>query len=299
MSPSSCMATSMGGMAGMSSGINPALGMTHLGDPTKGGMAGFSLAQRRKRRVLFSQGQVYELERRFKTQKYLSAPEREQMAMSIGLTPTQVKIWFQNHRYKHKRQQKDREKMETSSSNKDSSSHKHSSSSSGGNNANNSGSGSSSNSSSGSSPRKVSVPVLIRDGKSTSDGGSGGGGEIIQLKPQTISVPDSPESTLLGPHLIPNNFQRHSQNEAMAAFRRQAGLVQARTVLYGMVHGYFSFLSLVKLTSRSSRNRYQCAAGPPSGFRRVSNSWVLGVTQTCPLCRALHGVCKYNDTPLG
>lgn len=172
MSPSSCMASSMGGMAGMSSGINPALGMTHLGDPTKGGMAGFSLAQRRKRRVLFSQGQVYELERRFKTQKYLSAPEREQMAMSIGLTPTQVKIWFQNHRYKHKRQQKDREKMETSSSNKDSSSHKHSSSS-GGNNANNSGSGSSSNSSSGSSPRKVSVPVLIRDGKSTSEGGTG------------------------------------------------------------------------------------------------------------------------------
>ncbi|RUS77403.1 hypothetical protein EGW08_014849 [Elysia chlorotica] len=178
MSPSSCMASSMGGMAGMSSGINPALGMTHLGDPTKGGMAGFSLAQRRKRRVLFSQGQVYELERRFKTQKYLSAPEREQMAMSIGLTPTQVKIWFQNHRYKHKRQQKDREKMETSSSNKDSSSHKHNSSSGGGNNANNSGSGSSSNSSSGSSPRKVSVPVLIRDGKSTSDGGSAGGGQM-------------------------------------------------------------------------------------------------------------------------
>ncbi|KAI8485335.1 homeobox [Branchiostoma belcheri] len=46
--------------------------------------------QRRKRRVLFSQAQVYELERRFKQQKYLSAPEREHLAQLINLTPTQV-----------------------------------------------------------------------------------------------------------------------------------------------------------------------------------------------------------------
>nr|1FTT_A Chain A, THYROID TRANSCRIPTION FACTOR 1 HOMEODOMAIN [Rattus norvegicus] len=63
---------------------------------------------RRKRRVLFSQAQVYELERRFKQQKYLSAPEREHLASMIHLTPTQVKIWFQNHRYKMKRQAKDK-----------------------------------------------------------------------------------------------------------------------------------------------------------------------------------------------
>lgn len=47
-------------------------------------------AQRRKRRVLFTQSQVYELERRFKQQKYLSAPEREHLASMINLTPTQV-----------------------------------------------------------------------------------------------------------------------------------------------------------------------------------------------------------------
>ncbi|CAG7816545.1 unnamed protein product, partial [Allacma fusca] len=51
---------------------------------------------------------VYELERRFKQQKYLSAPEREHLASLIHLTPTQVKIWFQNHRYKCKRQAKEK-----------------------------------------------------------------------------------------------------------------------------------------------------------------------------------------------
>lgn len=72
--------------------------------------------QRRKRRVLFAQAQICELERRFKQQRYLSAPERERLAGSIGLTPTQVKIWFQNHRYKTKKAVKDRTHAEQSSS---------------------------------------------------------------------------------------------------------------------------------------------------------------------------------------
>ncbi|EDO40355.1 predicted protein [Nematostella vectensis] len=59
---------------------------------------------RRKPRVLFSQAQVYELERRFKGQKYLSAPERDHLASLLKLTPNQVKIWFQNKRYKCKKQ---------------------------------------------------------------------------------------------------------------------------------------------------------------------------------------------------
>ncbi|KAM5300305.1 homeobox protein Nkx-2.5 [Ctenodactylus gundi] len=63
--------------------------------------------RRRKPRVLFSQAQVYELERRFKQQRYLSAPERDQLAGVLKLTSTQVKIWFQNRRYKCKRQRQD------------------------------------------------------------------------------------------------------------------------------------------------------------------------------------------------
>ncbi|XP_058469917.1 NK2 homeobox 2b [Solea solea] len=62
----------------------------------------------RKRRVLFSKAQTFELERRFRQQRYLSAPEREHLAGLIRLTPNQVKIWFQNHRYKMKRARTER-----------------------------------------------------------------------------------------------------------------------------------------------------------------------------------------------
>ncbi|CAM2116067.1 unnamed protein product [Caretta caretta] len=64
---------------------------------------GSEAEKKKKRRVLFSKAQTLELERRFRQQRYLSAPEREQLAHLLSLTPTQVKIWFQNHRYKMKR----------------------------------------------------------------------------------------------------------------------------------------------------------------------------------------------------
>jgi len=47
-------------------------------------------AKKKKRRVLFSKAQTYELERRFRQQRYLSAPEREHLANILRLTPTQV-----------------------------------------------------------------------------------------------------------------------------------------------------------------------------------------------------------------
>ncbi|XP_033333410.1 uncharacterized protein LOC117224528 isoform X2 [Megalopta genalis] len=88
--------------------------------------------KKRKRRVLFSKAQTFELERRFRQQRYLSAPEREHLASIIRLTPTQVKIWFQNHRYKTKRAATERV-VEAGGS--------------------------------GCSPRRVAVPLLIKDGK--------------------------------------------------------------------------------------------------------------------------------------
>lgn len=68
---------------------------------------------------LFLQTQVYELEQRFKQQRYLSAPEREVLAQSLKLSSTQVKIWFQNRRYKNKRahvEETDKPQQKTSSS---------------------------------------------------------------------------------------------------------------------------------------------------------------------------------------
>ncbi|KAJ8683596.1 hypothetical protein QAD02_019388 [Eretmocerus hayati] len=67
---------------------------------------GQNMQGRKKRsRAAFSHAQVYELERRFAAQKYLSGPERADLARGLKLTETQVKIWFQNRRYKTKRRQ--------------------------------------------------------------------------------------------------------------------------------------------------------------------------------------------------
>nr|XP_033799267.1 homeobox protein zampogna-like [Geotrypetes seraphini] len=70
---------------------------SRLGDPLK--------ASKKRSRAAFSHAQVYELERRFSLQRYLSGPERADLAAALKLTETQVKIWFQNRRYKTKRKQ--------------------------------------------------------------------------------------------------------------------------------------------------------------------------------------------------
>ncbi|XP_032806764.2 uncharacterized protein LOC116940711 [Petromyzon marinus] len=61
--------------------------------------------RKKRSRAAFSHAQVFELERRFNQQRYLSGPERADLAAALKLTETQVKIWFQNRRYKTKRRQ--------------------------------------------------------------------------------------------------------------------------------------------------------------------------------------------------
>lgn len=61
--------------------------------------------RKKRSRAAFSNHQVFELERRFGHQRYLSGPERADLAAALKLTETQVKIWFQNRRYKTKRRQ--------------------------------------------------------------------------------------------------------------------------------------------------------------------------------------------------
>ncbi|KAL8207608.1 UNVERIFIED_CONTAM: hypothetical protein K2H54_059706 [Gekko kuhli] len=73
--------------------------------PTAASTAAAAKPRKKRSRAAFSHAQVFELERRFNHQRYLSGPERADLAASLKLTETQVKIWFQNRRYKTKRRQ--------------------------------------------------------------------------------------------------------------------------------------------------------------------------------------------------
>ena len=123
--------------------------------------------KKRKRRILFTKAQTYELERRFRQQRYLSAPEREHLASIIRLTPVQVKIWFQNHRYKLKRarQEKGLDMNPLPS------------------------------------PRRVAVPVLVRDGKPCQPSMS----SMSNMSPMTgMSSTSNMNSALMKPQDLPS-----------------------------------------------------------------------------------------------
>ncbi|XP_047459470.1 NK3 homeobox 3 [Mugil cephalus] len=92
---------------------------------------------KKRSRAAFSHAQVHELERRFSAQRYLSGPERADLAGALKLTETQVKIWFQNRRYKTKRRQMAAELVACSS------------------------------------PKKVAVKVLVRDDQTQYSQGNG------------------------------------------------------------------------------------------------------------------------------
>ncbi|XP_006107715.1 homeobox protein DLX-4 [Myotis lucifugus] len=57
----------------------------------------------RKPRTTYSSLQLQHLNQRFQHTQYLALPERAQLAAQLGLTQTQVKIWFQNKRSKYKK----------------------------------------------------------------------------------------------------------------------------------------------------------------------------------------------------
>ncbi|XP_038674971.1 homeobox protein Nkx-2.4-like isoform X1 [Scyliorhinus canicula] len=212
---------------GTSSGINmTGMGtLTGMGDAVKP-MASLHTTPRRKRRVLFSQAQVYELERRFKQQKYLSAPEREHLASMIHLTPTQVKIWFQNHRYKMKRQAKDKAAQQMQQENNLCQQQQ--------------------------SPRRVAVPVLVKDGKPCQNGSSTptpsqqaqqqqqGANGILPAASTTISQQQSQQMNSLAQDLgqvSPNPSSLHNSVSNMSQMETATADYTGGMVNSGLLYG--------------------------------------------------------------
>ncbi|CAH1153535.1 unnamed protein product [Phaedon cochleariae] len=65
-----------------------------------GGLGGDKDAKKKHTRPTFSGQQIFALEKTFEQTKYLAGPERAKLAYALGMTESQVKVWFQNRRTK-------------------------------------------------------------------------------------------------------------------------------------------------------------------------------------------------------
>ncbi|KAG7494868.1 homeobox protein BarH-like 1 [Solea senegalensis] len=76
----------------------------HLRGKLEHGVDGGSKVKKgRRSRTVFTELQLMGLEKRFEKQKYLSTPDRIDLAESLGLSQLQVKTWYQNRRMKWKK----------------------------------------------------------------------------------------------------------------------------------------------------------------------------------------------------
>ncbi|XP_060643310.2 homeobox protein Nkx-6.3 [Anolis sagrei] len=58
------------------------------------------LHKKKHTRPTFTGHQIFALEKTFEQTKYLAGPERARLAYSLGMSESQVKVWFQNRRTK-------------------------------------------------------------------------------------------------------------------------------------------------------------------------------------------------------
>uniref|UniRef100_A0A667X622 NK1 transcription factor related 2-like,a n=1 Tax=Myripristis murdjan TaxID=586833 RepID=A0A667X622_9TELE len=78
--------------------------VTRDASPHKRRRSDQACAKPRRARTAFTYEQLVALENKFRATRYLSVCERLNLALSLSLTETQVKIWFQNRRTKWKKQ---------------------------------------------------------------------------------------------------------------------------------------------------------------------------------------------------
>ncbi|XP_039295185.1 homeobox protein CDX-1-like [Nilaparvata lugens] len=64
-----------------------------------------------KYRVVYTDHQRLELEKEFHYSRYITIRRKAELAISLGLSERQVKIWFQNRRAKERKQMKKREEL--------------------------------------------------------------------------------------------------------------------------------------------------------------------------------------------
>ncbi|XP_018426931.1 PREDICTED: homeobox protein Nkx-6.3 [Nanorana parkeri] len=57
-------------------------------------------SRKKHTRPTFTGHQIFALEKTFEQTKYLAGPERARLAFSLGMSESQVKVWFQNRRTK-------------------------------------------------------------------------------------------------------------------------------------------------------------------------------------------------------
>ena len=55
--------------------------------------------KKRKSRTAFTNKQIFELEKKFLYQKYLTPTDRDELAEKLDLSGAQVITWFQNRRW--------------------------------------------------------------------------------------------------------------------------------------------------------------------------------------------------------
>ncbi|KAG1924842.1 motor neuron and pancreas homeobox 2b isoform X2 [Pimephales promelas] len=106
--PEQLKAAAMAGSLPLEHWIRAGIMVPRLPDYTSAPQSGL-MGKCRRPRTAFTSQQLLELENQFKLNKYLSRPKRFEVATSLMLTETQVKIWFQNRRMKWKRSRKAKE----------------------------------------------------------------------------------------------------------------------------------------------------------------------------------------------